>query len=279
MKRISIIAALALSTSLLAQQSVVMPYLAYTDYEDSMRDDAMMAGVYGYQDNGITRLEAALGYTYIDYKPDADRRYHKQLDATILGTYYHERNWAIKGGIHNIWSKSDQRGTNYDPVLKFGLVYYVYGQYNIEGDLYYSDYDDFNVYQLRLKYGEFFTIEEFPQNSFYFETAINQIHISESGYAPKDDYTNVDLRIDMFDRSWSLGLFASLGKAAYKVDKEGWIVYNLGEEYKYVLGMEYSYYLDRTTSLKIGLNRAKFNENVPEDSYANTLSLFYIKGF
>ena len=273
------LAALA-ATAVLAQESYVMPYVSYTDYEDSIRDDAIMAGIYGSKSDGIVTLEGAVGSMYIDYKPGTGRRYHRQLDVTLMGTYYHERNWAVKGGIHNIWSKSDLRGTNYDPVLKLGLMYYVYGQYNIEGDLFFSDYDDFNVYQLRLKYGEYFSIEEFPQKSFYFEGAVNQIHVSESGYAPKDDYTNVDLRIDMLEATWSVGVVASLGKAAYKVDKEGWIVYNLGEEYTYNIGVEYNHNMGRDASFRLSVARSKFKEaDSPDSSYANNFTLFYIRAF
>jgi len=71
----------------------------------------------------------------------------------------------------------------------------------------------------------------------------------------------------------------SFGKSAYKVDSDGWVVYNLGEEYKYVVGAEWTYYIDKYSSFKIGYTRSKFNENTPEDSSADMFLIAYTRGF
>ena len=223
--------------------------------------------------------EGAVGGMYIDYKNGAPQDYYRQFDLTLMANYYYQNNWTIKGGVHNIWSKTDTSSTNYDPVFKLGLQYYEYLKYNIEGDLYVSTYDDFNVYQVTLKYGENFKVSEFPNQSFYAEFGINQIHIDKSGYAPKRNYTNADLKFAVYDAKFNAALKASLGKNAYKVDQDGWVVYNLGEEYKYSVGAEFTYYLDKRSSLRVGYTRSKFNENTPTDSYANTFLLAYFIGF
>jgi len=262
-----------------AKNMVLMPYASYVDYDDSTRNSMYIFGIYGAKGDGKRGIEWALDYAYIDYNKKAEMDYHRQFDATLMGSYEYSPTWVLKGGIHNIWSKKDRGSTNYDPVLKLGLMHYTYGKNVMEGDIYLSSYDDFDVYQLRLRYGEYFRVPEFAAKTFYFETALNQIHISDEGYAPDDNYTNIDLKLDIIEPKWSVGLFASLGKAAYKVGQEGWIVYNLGEEYQYILRGEYRYRLDKRTTLKVGLVHSEFDEMGYSGANSNALTFAYIKAF
>jgi len=264
---------------LYAAVDVVMPYAAYVDYQDSQRDNMYIVGLYGANGFGAKSLEWSVSYAYIDYIKDVEADYHKQLDATLMGSYEYTPGWVIKAGLHNIWSKKDRGSTNYDPVLKLGLMHYTHGKNLIEGDIYVSSYDDFDVYQGTIRYGEYFSVEDLPRKRLYFETALNQIIISDEGYAPDDNYTNIDLKLDIIERRWSAGLFASLGKAAYKVAQEGWIVYNLGEEYQYILRGEYRYRLQNGSTLKVGLVHAEFDEMGYSGASSNALTFAYITSF
>jgi len=274
-----VLMSVATAGALFAQNLSFMPYGAYINYSDSIRDDAYILGLYGSDKVDRLLLEGGLEYMHIDYKPSAAQDYYKQSTLTMMGTYYYQNNWAFKGGVVNIWSKTDQSSTNYDNVFKLAAQYYEYLKYNIEGALYYSNYDNFDVYQGTLKAGQNFLIEEFANNSFYIEAGINQIRISKKGYAPKQNYTNFDLRFDIYDPAWMASFKASMGKSAYKVANDGWIVYNLGEEYKYSVGVQWTYYIDRSSSLKVGYTRSKFNENTPKDSNADVFLLSFARAF
>jgi len=259
---------IALLASLGFSATVVMPYGSYVNYSNkAAKNKAVIGGMYLSYFKSPFKLEIdpeATKITYKDNTPDWNQR-----DLTGVFHYYIGYNWDFKVGMHNIFVNQDGTSDKYDKVLFGGIKYYKYLKYNMGMDYYYSTYDGFHVNQITPKIGFNFGNYYSEAGSFYAEAKLNYIKISESNVANKDNYTDVDLKLQNYQGYWMTELFASLGKNSYKVANDGFVVYNTGGEYKYNAGINLNYYLSKTLSVKVGFSRAKYTTN-NTDVFSNT---------
>ena len=255
----------------------VMPYGAYVNYSDkALKDDAVVGGIYVSCFNSPFKFELDAESTKITYKntiPDWN-----QKDLTGVAHYYIGNNWDVKVGMHNIFIDQDNNPDNYDRVFFGGILYYKYLKYNTGLDYYYSQYDHFHVNQVTAKAGVNFGNYYSAVGSFYTEARVNYIKISGNSGAKKDDYTNVDLKLQNYQGRWMTELYGNVGKNAYKVARDGFVIYNLGEEYKYSAGLDINYYIDKTMSLKVGFSRSKYEIN-NKNAYSNAYTVSFVKSF
>jgi len=275
MKKLLSIAALA---SLSFSATVVMPYGSYIDYSKSTKDYGKLGGIYASFNKLPFKMEVDGEFLKLKYKNNTPNYY--QRDLTFIGHYYFGENYEIHGGIHNISISQADNPDHYQKVLFGGILYYKYSKCNAGVDVFYSDYRGFDVKQLTPKVGFNFGNYYSNTGSFYAEMKVNYIKISnkESANANKEHYINTDLSLTNYQGPWSTTLKASLGKNAYKVANNGFVVYNLGEEYKYSYGIDVSYALSKKNALKVGFNRSKFEEN-GDDGYSNTFLASFITSF
>jgi len=255
----------------------IMPYGAYLDYSsNASKDKGYVIGVYGSYIVSPYKFEIDAEHTQIKYKNYTNLEDWKQNDLTLIGNYFQGNNLAYKVGIHNIWTKQGNE-SEYDKVFILGGLYYEYLKYNIGTDIYYSDYKNFNVYQISPKIGFNFGDYKSIDGSFYMEMKYNYIHISDNA-ANKGNYSNFDVKLQNFKGAWTTTLNVSLGSNSYKVANDGFVVYNLGEEYKYSLGASVNYSLSKTDNIKIEYTRSKYN-NGTSYSYSNVYALSYLRAF
>jgi hypothetical protein len=269
---LSVIAALSFAYSI----SVVMPYGSYIDYSGSSKDNAKLGGIYYSFYKWPVKIEMDGELLNISYKnniPD-----WKQRDFTFKGNYYYKTNWVFSAGIHNIWTKQYENEYHYNKVFFGGIDYYKYLKYNIGADYYYSDYKGFNVYQITAKSGFNFGNYYSEIGSFYLEGKYNYIHISEKNIASDDTYNNFDLKLQNFKGPWTTTLKATLGKFAYKVSNDGFVVYNTGDEYKYGYELSVNYNIKKINNIKFSFERDKFETN-SDDAFSNIYVLSYSRAF
>jgi hypothetical protein len=253
--------------------SVVMPYGSYIDYSGSSKDDAKLGGVYYSYYKWPFKVEMDGELLNINYKnkiPD-----WKQRDFTFKTNYFYQQNWAFNVGIHNVWTKQYSDDYKYNKVFFGGIDYYKYLKFNGGIDYYYSDYSDFNVNQVSPKIGFNFGNYYSKIGSFYLEGKYNYIHISKNNIAPKTNYNNFDLKLQNFKGYWTTTLKTTLGKFAYKVANDGFVVYNTGDEYKYGYGLSVNYTFKKINNIKFSFERDKFDEN----AYSNIYLLSYSRAF
>jgi len=271
-----------LSVALLAAMGfganfTVMPYGAYINYsKNSLKKHAYTGGFYTAYFKFPMKLELDAQSSAIEYRnniPDWD-----QQDVTLVGHYYIGRHWDVKLGIHNIFIEQNNNPDNYDKVFLGGISYYKYLKYNMGVDYYYSSYDHFHVNQITPKFGINFGNYYSAAGSFYFETKVNYIKISGNSGAKKDNYTNVGMKLQNYHGKWMTELHGNVGDNAYKVAKDGFVVYNLGEEYKNSAGIAINYYISRTVSFKAGFDRSEFETN-NKNAFSNVYSISFIKYF
>jgi len=277
MKKLSLVAFLA--TLGFSANINMMPYGGYIDYSSkALKDNGIIGGVYLSYFESPFKLELDAEATKITYKDNTPD--WKQKDLTGVFHYYEGYNWDFKVGIHNIFIDQDRNDNNYNKVLFGGILYYEYLKYNVGIDYYYSDYDGFNVSQITPKVGFNFGDYNSLIGSFYTEIKVNYINISDKDKAgtPKDNYTNVDLKLQNYQGKWMIEIYGSLGKNAYKVANDGFVVYNLGEEYKNSAGVNANYYFDKTMSFKFGFSRSKYEVN-NNNAYANIYTISLSKSF
>ncbi len=276
MKKIMSIALL----SALGFAANIMPYGAYMDYSSSAnKDKGYIAGVYGSFTTLPFKAEIDAEHTKIKYKNNTNDDW-KQNDLTIIGHYYQGYNLAYKAGIHNIWVKQGSK-SDYDKVFILGALYYKYLKYNVGIDAYYSDYEDnggFKVIQISPKIGVNFGNYHSKTGSFYGELKYNHIHINKDGITPKNNYSNVDIKLQNFKGPWTTTINVSFGKSAYKVANDGFVVYTTGDEYKYSAGLSVNYALSKKDSIKAGFTRSKYNNTI-DDCYSNIYILSYSRAF
>ena len=203
----------------------IMPYGAYLDYSsNALKDKGYVLGVYGSFTTQPYKFEIDAEHTNIKYKSSTNLDDWKQNDLTLIGNFYQGSNYAYKAGIHNIWAKQGGE-SEYDKVFILGAMYYEYLKYNVGADVYYSDYKGFHVSQFSPKIGFNFGDYNSYEGSFYLEGKYNYIHVSNN-MANKSNYSNFDLKLQNFNGPWTTTLDASLGKNAYKVANDGFVVYN-----------------------------------------------------
>ena len=256
----------------------IMPYGSYIDYSGSLKDSAKLGGIYASYFKSPFKIETDGEFTKIKYNSSISNYY--QRDLTLIGHYYIGYNYEIHAGVHNIFISQINNPDHYQKVLFGGVEYYKYLKYNTGVDYYYSDYRGFNVKQITPKVG--FNFGNYYSNigSFYAQVKVNYINISDKNKAAsKDDkYLNTDLKLSNYQGPWTTTLKTSLGKNSYKVDDNGFVVYNLGEEYKYSYGIDMNYALSKKNSIKAGFTRSKFEEN-NKDGYSNTFLLSFATSF
>ena len=270
---------IALLASLGFSATVVMPYGAYVDYSNkAAKDKAIIGGIYLSYFKSPFKLELDPEATNITYKGTTPN--WNQKDLTGVFHYYKGYNWDFKVGIHNIFIDQTGNSDNYDKVLFGGIKYYKYLKYNMGMDYYYSTYDGFHVSQITTKMGFNFGNYYSETGSFYAEAKINYINISESNIAKQNNYTNVDLKLQNYQGPWMTELYTSLGKNSYKVANDGFVVYNTGEEYKYSIGMNIKYNIEKTLSFEIGGSMSKYTlDNTTTDATSTTVSASFTKTF
>ena len=235
-----------------------MPYGAYLTYNNSTKDSGYVGGIYASDLESPYKLEFDAEYldiTYNNGSPD-----YTESDITLIGHYYEGYNYDYKLGIHNIFVT--QTGNKaYNQVFIGGILYYKTLQYNYGADLYISSYDNFSVYQITPKAGYNFGNYYSFLGSFYVEGKFNFINISNKGYAPHQDYRNLDFKVSNYNGPYVTTIEASFGKNAYKVASDGYSVYNLGEEYEKSYTARFKYKFDKTDSFEVSYSRSFFTEN------------------
>ncbi|BAF69608.1 hypothetical protein [Nitratiruptor sp. SB155-2] len=273
----SIVALSAICSFALAQGSSLVPYFSYIDYDKATRDNASIVGLYASHGDTQYKIETDIEYFTLDYNDNTPT--YRQWDWTIVGNYYYGSNVVLRAGIHNIFIDQTNNNNDYDKVLFAGATYYVLNQYSMGIDYYFSDYDNFEVHQFTPK--ATYTLNSLSQEYgvITLEGKVNFIKISNSGYTTKDNYTNADF--DFYDTKgpWTTHIGFNIGKNSYKVAKDGYVVYNLGAEYKYGMGIDLTYAISHTDFLKIGYNRSKFDEGSDKGAYSNLFLLSYSKSF
>ncbi|GEM_PF-5552003 len=273
MKKIA--TSLALSLSLFAGSNLVLPYGGYIDYSGTTdRDDAAIAGVYLSSYKAPYKLEMALEHMRISYEDSTPR--YKQNSLAAIVHYYKGYNWDFRAGANILFVDQGARDET-QKLYMAGVTYYQAYDYNIAADIYYSDYEGFHVWQLSPKVGKTLGQYHTMQGSFYVEAGVDYIAVSDDA-AKEDSYTTFNAKIQNFNGPWTTTLEGSVGKNSYRVAKGGFVVYNLGEEYKYSYGLSVARALGATSSLKLGFARAKFDE-AGNDAYSNIFVIAYTRSF
>ena len=259
---------------LMGASFTIMPYGAFINYDNSAKDKGYIGGIYGSFYKAPIKFEYGIERDIIKYKNTIPN--WNQWNFTGILNFYHGYNYAYKLGFTHLKAKQSSYKEN-DNVYILGALYYKYLNWNTGFDFYHSKYKNFKVNQVSIKYGKFFKTYD---GTFYFEIKPNFIFISDKIKAntPKKNYTDVDFKLTATKWPWITTLKASVGKNTYKVENGGFVVYNLGEEYKYSYGLSINRYVKKIGTFSIGFTRSKFVEN-NKDAFSNTYVLNYTRAF
>ncbi|QCI28036.1 hypothetical protein [Caminibacter pacificus] len=276
MKKLILSTAL-LASSVFAAGTVVMPYGAYIDYsKEAAKDYGFVGGVYASKFFNKIKLELDAEHTYITYKSyakyarnnkisianvDYNNNDYNQNDITGIINFYLGDKFAFKLGAHSMFIDQKNNNDSFDNVYIVGLEYYKYLKYNAGMDYYASYYDGFNVKQVSPYVGFNFGNYYSPSGSFYLKFQANLIHITDKGVTGRQNYRNYNITLSNYIKNWTTTLSANFGKSAYRVENGGFVVYNLGEEYKNSFGVNVKYTWDKVNTFGVGFTYSSFKED------------------
>ena len=290
------ILSVALISSLsFAAGNLIMPYVAGIDYsKESIKDYGYVIGAYYSKFVSPVKFELDVEHIFINYKsyssfiknnklpttytPTYNNINNKQYDITAILNFYKGYNLAFKIGNHSLFIDQKNNNDNYDNVAIAGIEYYKYLKYNVGGDFYYSSYDGFNVKQFSPYIGFNFGNYYSPQGSFYFKLQVNYIKLSDKDVTGKKSYVNYDIALSNYVKNWTTTLKASIAKSAYKVANRGYVVYNLGKEYKGIYSIDIKYTREKVNTIGIGYTYSEFND-IESSADSSTYSFFYSRAF
>jgi len=269
----------------------ITPYFSLISYsKQTDKKFAYIGGLYFSNTHGQYKIEN--DFEYLDLKYDTIPDY-KEFDWTFVINYFNGYNYKYRFGVHNIFTSTPDTYVytegfrtyqktdyihDYDFVVFTGIMYYKYLKYNTGIDVYYSNYKTTDVYQISPYYGFDFGDYYSKIGSFYFKTTVNFIDITKK-VTPKTNYTNVDLQLQNFKGPWITTFKTSIGKTAYKVANDGFVVYNLGEEYKSVYSLEIGKKIKNNSFISVNLGYSDFVESDGKDGSSNIIGFTFSHNF
>jgi len=261
--------------SVIFANNFFMPYIAYLDYTKSVKNYGLLGGVYYSSYQNKIKFEMDAEYLYLKYKKTNDT--YKQADIIPKLTYYNS-NYDFKIGIHLMYINDTNNISSSNEIYFVGAEYYQYLKYNAGIDYFYSDYEDYDVHQFTPYFGFNFGDYYSQTGSFYFKTKMNYIHITKANIANKQNYFNFDFYLTNYIKNYATTLKASIGKSAYKVDNGGFVVYNLGEEYKSSFGIDIKYTYNKVNTFGFSFNYSTFDED-NNNAHSIVYLLSYTRAF
>ena len=244
----------------------IHPYAAYYDFDKTVSKKSTAAGgVYGFYKYGdYHSFEGDIGYTRITYKgtlaaSDFDI---EQKDLTLVYNNNYFSDLKARTGVHAIVSDDDQTDKSY--IVFTGVSYYELYKYDMGVDVYVSSYKDYvpdslTVLQLTatggFNFGDYYTT-----GSFYARTRCHYIRLSDDiGYNDKQ-FTSVEQALFYYYKEWTVQAFAWVGSQVFSVQKDGFVVHNLGEKHMAEYGGSVTYAYNKSSSVKLEVSRGNFKE-------------------
>ena len=262
MKKLAV--SVALSLSLFADSNILLPYGGYIDYSGTtQRDNAFVVGLYGSTYKSPFKLELAVEHMRMTYTDDTPT--YKQNSLAALAHFYRGYNWDFRFGTNLFFVNQGDRDET-QKVFIAGATYYQAYDYNFAADLYYSDYNDFHVWQVSPKIGKTLGGRQSSQEYYYIEAGMDYISVSDNA-AKQDNYITFNAKLQSFKGPWTTTIFGNVGKNSFRVAQTGFEVYNLGEEYRYSLGVSVARALGAKSSLRLSFTHASFYETRYFDTF------------
>ena len=226
MKKLLLISALSLTTSLFALENSILPYGGQVKFDSkSVKDKGNFGGFYAkFLANGY---KSELGYERISISyDDKTRKDLTQNDYTLIVTKYIGANYLVKAGMHYVDSSditTDKTKTYILGVSRYELYKNDYGI-----NLYYSSYGEsspsYNVTQISPFYGINFGDYKSLLGSFYLKVTANYINLGDKpNFSSKKSFT---LALNNYNGKLTTTIEGTIGKEVNAVKNGGFTLYN-----------------------------------------------------
>jgi hypothetical protein len=260
-------------------KTYIAPYETYINYDNSdIKKDGYSFTLYGSisLNEGTHILEFSYGNTHLNYKGNGTD--WNQNDYAFAYTNYMLFPFYVKVGYHYI--DTPNTDISDDANVYFADAGYVKRyNWNAGAGIYYSNYrNDIEVFQFTPHAGKYFWRDYY--RGFYIGLNANWINLDkhEKLGLSKQNYYSAGLSVSYFTPKYSVGVKGWAGEAIFKVDKGGFIVYNLKEKYKGGAGLFGTYYFNKKINVSANFDYNTYKEvdtgrNV--NTYVVTISLGY----
>jgi len=260
-------------------KTYIAPYATYLYYDNSrIKKDGYSFTLYGSLSlNKATHvLEFSYGNTHLNYKEN--RADWNQNDYAFAYTNYMFFPFYAKVGYHYIDTPNEDISDNAN--IYFADAGYIKTyDWNAGLGFYYSDYkQDIGVSQLTPHVGKYFWFDYY--SGFYINVSGNWINLNKPSKVglTKHNYYSAEASISYFTSKYSIGIKGWGGEAIFKVDKGGFVVYNLKEKYRGGAGIFATYYFDNNINISANLDYNTYKE-IDTGKNVNTFAVTVSVGF
>ena len=281
-----ILGSLLLTTSLFADKTTVVPYVAHLKYDSnsakSAKDDGNVEGIYLNRGNLGYLLEFDASKTDIKYKNSAISNL-KQEDYTIDYSKYFPT-YFLKAGLHHInTSDSDLGNGNIFIMAVGGYKWKGYDKYSYGVEGFYSIYKDGhdeNYIAKEIKVSQIspnFTFSKAVNINTRNNIALKLNYIIASDYNTKN-YTSFEVADTLYYKKFFTTLKAYTGKMKTGVKDGGNTVYNSKDLLKNGFNLKIGYFAKPNLKLNASYGINKFREYGKTEDGSNsvvTASLSY----
>ncbi|WP_038056104.1 hypothetical protein [Thermodesulfobacterium hydrogeniphilum] len=257
-------------------------YGTYLDYSGSkLKDNGYAVTGYLSIGDGINHnIQIGIASTHINYKNN-----YSDLDQQDFTFAYSNTNQILKNhsftlGIHYI--ESDDDLTDHGCTLFFDGTYLNYknNEFKWSGGLgiYYSNYDElisFDVLQLT-PHATFKIFSDYQKGGLYLDALGYYIYVDRSNKIGIDESNYYSLEGDLryYYGKYDFKIGGWIGQQVFAVKNNGFVVYNLKEEYKGGIYGEMGYTFENGLRLSFNLGVNNYEEN--GDSAIQTVGTFSI---
>ncbi|OAG28572.1 hypothetical protein [Thermodesulfatator autotrophicus] len=248
-------------------------YLSYFDFQNSpVKDNGWTTtGYLSLKNSYAHTLELGISQTEIDYKIGNDL---SQTDFNIVYSNTDQilKNYIFKFGFHYI--NTDDELTDSGKIFYFQWKYYQTYNWNAGLEFAYSLYnsfsttsgDDLNVFQVRPHFGYYFA---FLGKRIYGESRLYFIHTNENvGTFDRNNFS-FEQYFSTYIGLTDFKVSGWFGKQIFAVKNEGFVVYNLSDEYLGGFSFEVGHKI--TSKLRAAFNLSQewlkhsgYNDNVSQ---------------
>ena len=238
-------------------QFSVLTSIAALDYgAQSIKNNGIASGVY-LSASYINILEFSFDYTHINYRSGANL---DQEDYTLVYSYLEEPNLKLRIGGHAIGS-TDPFG-NGSWIAFGGASYYETDAWDFGVDAYHSHYEDssfsLDVNQITPHVALEHRFADLSRMRL--ETLGYYINVGSDIDLGKQDFYSLETRWRLAREYSGISFFAWTGQQTFAVRRDGFLVYNLGEEHHGGYGGDVYYNVSDNTIFTLRVTNELFSD-------------------
>ncbi len=258
-----LLVSLLFTASLLAGNTFLYPFVAYTSYSGSFKKSEAGFGLYANVVDGKHLFKLGAEYKDASYNDTRFDSFQSDLSVGYTLSAANHLSWDLAAHL----TLSDLYQADATQVYLAGVSYVKKQRFSLGMHLYYSRYNDYSladsVTQLSPYWGIWFGESASPAGRIFFKATYNYINPSGDNVALRKHYDNAELSVLHFKGNFTNTLAVSFGKSVNLVKDKAFTVYNYNEIHDRGLLLSSAYALSKRGKIKLTYIYEEFDEYDP----------------